>query len=544
LTSFPRRRDFNTAPAPEATVKAPIDFLYRGLARDPRAIAVEWPGGQCTFADLVAEVESVAAAFQEIDPTPGSRVGTCAWNTPEHLTALLATYAAGKVWVPLNPRNGRTELGGMVAATKPSIVVVDDSCLEKIDAADATVVIGRKGAGDRGLGVGISNEKPGPRPPSPEPRFSISSLARRYAGRKPKPVERLPTDEQIIKFSGGSTGRPKAVIQSVRCLNAQASAILRAFEFDPGDVNLVAAPVTHGTSCFILPILAAGGKHVLMEKANPRAILVAFQENGVTTVYLPPTLIYMLLAEPSLSARGYPRLRHMIYSAAPMPPERIRQVRAAFGSVLETAYGQVEAPQIITAMRAGDFGDERNLASVGRPVPPLEVAVASRDGTALAAGEVGEVVVRGDLVMNGYLDQPELTAETLVDGWLHTGDLGLLDERGYLYLKGRVREVINSGGFNIFPADVESVLSRHPAVLECSVFGMDDPKWGEAVHAAVSLNGTARVTESDLIGFVKRELDSVKAPKRVHFVEALPHNAVGKVSRREVREMVLQREKE
>jgi acyl-CoA synthetase (AMP-forming)/AMP-acid ligase II len=162
-----------------------------------------------------------------------------------------------------------------------------------------------------------------------------------------------------------------------------------------------------------------------------------------------------------------------------------------------------------------------------------------REGRILPADEPGEVVVRGALIMNGYLDLPELTAETISDGWLHTGDVGVLDERGYLYLKGRLREVINSGGFNIFPADIENVLCRHWAVHECSVFGVDDAKWDEAVHAAVRLREGASASEQELIGFVKRELVSVKAPKRIHFLAALPHNAVGKVSRREVRALVL-----
>src|ERR1051326_1520224 len=186
-------------------------------------------------------------------------------------------------------------------------------------------------------------------------------------------------------------------------------------------------------------------------------------------------------------------------------------------------------------MRAAEFDDPRNLESVGRATSRTWVAVMDPERRILPSGQLGEIVVRGDLVMNGYLDQPELTAQTIVEGWLHTGDLGLLDERGYLYLKGRLREVIISGGFNVFPGDVEAVLCRHPAVYECSVFGVEDPKWGEAVHAAVHLREGATATESELIDFVKRELDSVKAPKRIHLVEGLPRNAVGKVSRREVR---------
>ncbi len=464
-----------------------------------------------TYAELVEGVEALAAAFQDMDPTPGSRVGTCAWNTREHLTALLATYAAGKVWVPLNPRNGTAEIGAMVAATRPGIIVVDESCIQKLPTVTARLI--RSG--------------------------QLGGLIQRNAGRKPVRIERGLEDDQVIKFSGGSTGRPKAIRQPVRCINAQAVAIGRAFEFNSTDVNLVAAPITHGTSCFLLPVLGAGGRHVMLAKPTPANILEALDRWGVTSVYLPPTLIYMLLAEPGLRRAGYPSLRHLLYSAAPMPPERIRAVRAAFGPVLETAYGQVEVPQIVTAMRAADFADERNLESVGRAVPPVELAIMNRRGSLLAKGEVGEVVVRGDLVMSGYLDQPDLTAQTIIEGWLHTGDIGVIDERGYLYLKGRTREVIISGGFNVFPADVESALCRHPAVGECSVFGMDDPKWGEAVHAAVRLKDGVRATEAELIGFVKEELDSVKAPKRIHFVDRLPHNAVGKISRREVKEMVI-----
>ena len=169
--------------------------------------------------------------------------------------------------------------------------------------------------------------------------------------------------------------------------------------------------------------------------------------------------------------------------------------------------------------------------------PVAEVAILGASGDRMPNGEVGEIAVRGPLVMSGYLDQPEMTAQAIVDGWLRTGDLGLIDERGYVYLRGRLREVINSGGFKIFPGDVEEVLVRHPAVAECSVFGMPDEKWGEAITAAVRLR--AAVTAAELIAFVKAELGSVKAPKSIHFVDELPRNAAGKVSRADIRAAIL-----
>jgi fatty-acyl-CoA synthase len=503
----------------------PIDFLYRGLTRDPAAIAVEFRTASVSYAELVADVEALASGFQSLDSTPGSRVGICAFNTRAHVTALLATYAAGKVWVPLNPRNGRSELDAMIAATRPATLVADETCMGKFSPTNAPLILG-EGEGESRTAV---------------TRDSVRGLIHRFAGRTPVAVRRMPEDAQVVKFSGGTTGQPKGVVQPVRCINTQAESILETFDFTALDCFLVSAPLTHGTSCFVLPILAAGGKLTLLEKPASATILQALEGGGITAVYLPPTMIYALMAEAGAADRTYPALKHLIYSAAPMPPDRIEAARAAFGPVVETAYGQVEAPQIVTAMRADEFSlaDGRNLASVGRATRLTRVAVMDSEGRLLGPGEVGEVVVRGDLVMTGYLDMPELTSQTIVDGWLHTGDLGALDERGYLFLKGRLREVIISGGFNIFPADVEAVLSRHAAVQECCVFGMADAKWGEALHAAVQLRPGSTATEAELIQFVKRELDSVKAPKAVHFVEGLPRNPVGKVIRRAVRAQVL-----
>ncbi len=476
-----------------------------------------------SYAQLVSDTEALATAFQELDGTNGSRVGICAYNTREHLTALLATYAAGKVWVPLNPRNGKEELDAMIAATQPGIIVAGmKHASRKFTPTGAALIVADDG-GDRSS------------------QGTIAGLAHRFRGHRPAQLMRLAEDTQVIKFSGGTTGAPKGVLQSVRCINAQAVNISRTFAFAADDANLIAAPLTHGTSCFVLPIIAAGARHVFPLHPGADGALEAIARHGVTTLYAPPTLIHSMVDSHRRSGRDGKRatLRHLIYSAAPMSADRIRETRAAFGPVLETAYGQVEAPQIVTAMRAAEFDDERNLASAGRAVSPTRVEIMDPHGQLLPAGELGEVVVRGDLVMSGYLYLNEITAQTIVDGWLHTGDLGALDERGYLYLKSRLRDVIISGGFNIFPADVEIVLSRHAAIAECSVFGLDDPKWGEAVHAAVRLREGMRVSEAELIQFVKAELDSVKAPKRIHVLDELPRTAVGKVSRNAVRDKVL-----
>jgi acyl-CoA synthetase (AMP-forming)/AMP-acid ligase II len=504
-------------------VGRPIDHLYRRREQSPNAIAVAGPGAPLSYAELVVAVDALAAALQALDPAPGSRVGICARNTVEHLLALLATYAAGKVWVPLNPTNGRADIDRMIAATRPTLFVADESCLDRFTATGAPLVIGkveRKRA---------SGDVP-----------TVAGLIAEWSGRYPAATDRSEGDAQIIKFSGGSTGAPKPVVQSLRCVNAQVDGIVASFELDAGDVNLIAAPLTHGASCFVLPVLAAGGRHVLLEDPKAPRVLDAIDTFGVTTMYAPPTLIYGMVNDSAAREHNYSTLRHLIYSAAPMRPDQIREAQRVFGLVLETAYGQVEAPQIVTAMRATELALEENLASVGRPSPVAEVAIMSPSGEQLPNGETGEIVVRGPLVMNGYLDRPDMTAEVIVDGWLHTGDLGLIDERGYVFIRGRLREVINSGGFKIFPGDVEAVLARHPAVAECSVFGVADEKWGEAVHAAVRLVPGVLVNAAELMAFVKTEIGSVKAPKAVHFVGELPRNAAGKVSRAAVRAMIIE----
>lgn len=488
-------------------------------------MAIAGGSGETTFAisyvELRARVEALAVALQVLDPTPGSRVGICARNSAPHLTALLAIYASGKVWVPLSPRNGRAELDAMIAATRPSILVADASGLERITPTDAALVRASTNDGE------------------PD---TIDALVAQYAGQVPERIERGDEDEQIIKFSGGSTGRPKPVVQSVRCLNAQADGLRDFFAFAADDVNLIAAPLTHGASCFVLPLLEVGGCHVLVAEPKAQEIFDTIARFGVTTMYAPPTLLYALMGahdELEVARPSFASLRHVIYSAAPMTPERIRDCQRFFGPVIETAYGQVEAPQIISAMRADELLLEENLTSVGRPSSVVTVATMNAEGTVLPPGEVGEIVVRGPLLMSGYIDRDEENARAIVDGWLRTGDIGVIDARGYLYIRGRLREMINSGGFKLFPAEVETALGRHPDVAECAVFGVPDAKWGEAVNAAVVVQSGAAVEADALIAFVKAELGSVKAPKRIWFVDHLERNAAGKVSRGGVRASLL-----
>ncbi|CAN7301636.1 class I adenylate-forming enzyme family protein [Acidovorax sp. LjRoot194] len=496
----------------------PIDFFHRAARMYPQRTALIGGGQALTYTELAARVNAAACALQQLDATPGSRVGICAGNTVEHIVALLAVLAAGKVWVPLNWRNPAAELNRIIAFTDPSIVLAEPAHLGTLDLAGVKAVLAL-GQGGEGGEVGECGDI----------YATLDVAAAAHTGQQPRPHGRSRDEAQAIKFTGGSTGVPKGVMQPYRAWVTTLVNQIHAFGFDADDRYLISAPVTHGTSTYLLPILAQGGCLVLPGSNKPAELLRSFREDGITTTFMPPTLLYMLVAEAHGERLQLPRLKHLIYGGAPMPPEKIRVVRDCFGPVLETTYGQTEAPQVVSVMRAEDFADEANWRSVGRQGLLTDMAIMSPEGALLPTGEAGEIVVRGDLIMNGYWKAPDKTAETIIDGWLHTGDRGYVDERGYLFLKDRLREVVITGGFNVYPIDVESVLDQHPAVHESAVFGIEDDKWGEAVHAAVQLKPGAQVSAQEIIAFAKEHLGSVKTPKAVHFYADLPRSVAGKV---------------
>ncbi|RSE97303.1 class I adenylate-forming enzyme family protein [Achromobacter aegrifaciens] len=499
----------------------PIDFFFRAAEQYPERIALDGPEGQVTYSQLAADTRALAAALQELDPAPQTRVAICAGNSARHILALLAVLASGKVWVPLNYRSTEREIGRILDATEPSIVIVDG-----VGAPLAPPALAPQGRRHIHL-----DDASAP--------LALDELLARCAGREPQ-RHALPRDTtQAIKFTGGTTGLPKGVMQPYHAWNAGIINQIMSWGLTHEDRYVVAAPITHGTGTYLLPVRARGGAHLLLDGVTPASITAAFRERGGTLSFMPPTLIYMIMAQPGVSRADIPRLRNLIYGGAPMPVEKIDRAREFFGPVLGTTYGQTEAPQIMTVLRPADLEAPENRASVGRVTWLSDVAIMSPDGALLPRGEIGEVVVQGDLVMSGYWRLPEKTAETVVDGWLHTGDTGLIDTRGYLFLKDRLRDVIITGGFNIYPVDVENALSAHPAVYECSVFGLPDDKWGEAVHAAVQFHPGSQASADELKAHVRALLGPVATPKQFHIHDSLPRSSVGKVLKNAVRDAAL-----
>jgi len=280
----------------------------------------------------------------------------------------------------------------------------------------------------------------------------------------------------------------------------------------------------------------------VLAKPDPDALLGAIETHGVTEFFLPPTVIYRLLEIPGIESRDFSSLRYLMYGAAPMSVEKLRKAIEVFGPVMFQGYGQTEAPGSIAFLRTGDhfrdgkIADDNRLSSCGLPSVLNTTAILDDAGKPLAQGETGEICLRSDVVMMGYYKQPEKTAEAIIDGWLHTGDLGHIDAEGFLHITDRKKDVIITGGFNVYPSEVEQAIWSHPAVMDCAVIGVPDEKWGEAVKAVVELKAGASVTSEELIALCKAQVGSVKAPKTVDFIASLPRSPVGKVLKKDIRE--------
>ena len=457
-----------------------------------------------THGDLIARIEAAAGDLSARGVGAGDRVGLCARNSWRHVVAYLAILRAGAVWTPLNPRNGARLNSDFQARANLSLTLIDAASVEA---------------------AGVSA-----RPLALEAWLDGAGAA------TPPPIMDDPDAPFALKFTGGSTGLPKGVVQS----QASAAAALRSlqafYEFTADDVNLAVAPLTHGSSHYLLPVLAAGGAHVLLAEPDRAAILRELKAR-VTTVFMPPTLIALLMAEAEFQPHDFPRLRHLTYSAAPMSPDRIAQAIQRFGPVISTLYGQTEAPMTIAGLSPGDMSDPEKRASVGRLFADTPVRLLTPDGDLVERGE-GEIVVGGDLTRTHYLDAPELTAASRQDGWLKTGDIGRIGADGLLHLIGRSKDLIITGGYNVYPGEVEAALNLHPMVREACAFSEPDDVWGERLEAAVAAAPDADAAA--ITAFVRDRIGPVRTPKRLHLLDALPRNPVGKVVRDDVRALCRQ----
>jgi len=343
----------------------------------------------------------------------------------------------------------------------------------------------------------------------------------------------------LIQPTGGTTGKPKGVMVANRGMENHVANMMAVAPMNSRPVFLAVAPLTHAAGYVMQTCLAQNGTGVLLSKPDKVGIMRLIQEHKVTHTFVPPTLIYELLDHPDVSKYDYSSMRYFIYGAAPMSPDKVRRAIDVFGPVMCQVYGQSETSFPNTFLSPQDHVDAitsapERLSSCGRSTPLCAVEIMT-DGKLLPDGEVGEIVVRSSGLMLGYYNQEEGAASTTYNGWLLTGDVGYRDKAGFFYIVDRKKDMIITGGFNVFSVEVEKTLLSHPAVQNCAVVGVPDSKWGERVLAEVELVEQASVTPAELITFCKERIGSVKAPKEIVIVEALPRSSVGKILKRDVR---------
>ncbi len=477
-----------------------------------------------TWAQFAARVAGAAAGFRaDLDLHEGDRVAIVMGNRPEYLEALLATWHAGLVAVPVNARLHPDEIAYVLGHSGTSVVVTDAEHADDVEPLVATVEALR-------AAVVVPGE-----------RWD------RLIGSAPADiVHRRSDDPAWLFYTSGTTGQPKgATLTFANLMMMSLSYFADIDPIAPGDAILHAAPLSHGSGLYGLPHIARGAVSVTPKSGGVDGDEIAglVQRWPGTTLFAAPTMVRRLSSDPAVTCADLVNLKTIIYGGAPMYLADLEDALGAFGPRLVQIYGQGETPMTITALSAADHADRDHprwrdrLGSVGTARTDVEVGVVGADDRPLPAGEVGEVVVRGDVVMAGYWDQPDATAEALRGGWLHTGDVGSFDAEGYLTLRDRSKDLIISGGMNIYPREVEEALLRHPRVEAASVVGRPDPEWGEAVVAFVVATDVADPPAVEALD--RTCLDHIaryKRPKDYRFVDALPINDYGKVLKRELRD--------
>ena len=351
-------------------------------------------------------------------------------------------------------------------------------------------------------------------------------------------------DIERLQYTSGTTGKPKGVVWTYRIGYNVVTSVL--FNLDqpigPETINLNIGPLTHAAGLMLMIYYCRGACNVILPGFDEKAVLEAIARERVTSVLLIPTMLYRLLRYPDLRSYDVSSIRRIWYGTAPMAVERLKEAIQVFGNVFRQNYGMTEIAQPITFLGPEDHlleGTEeqlRRLSSAGRPAMGVEVRVADEEGRSVAPGEIGEVLIRSNKLMSGYWKMPEETAAAFAGGWFHTRDMATLDEQGYLYIVDRKSDMIISGGFNIYPREVEEILMAHPGVAEAAVIGVPDEVWGEAVKALVVPKEGADFTDAQIIEHCRRNLAGYKKPRSVEFIREIPKNLYGKIDRRALKE--------
>ncbi|WP_297595638.1 long-chain fatty acid--CoA ligase [Mycobacterium sp.] len=461
----------------------------------------------CTWAGLRDRALRLAASIRE-QHAAGARVAIATHNRPEIIELMFAIWAAECVVVPINYKLHPREMAQ----------ILDDAGAAQVFASSA-------------IGAELAS-----RTAAPVETLDSEAYSRRFDVAPSVPPTTDPSALAWLFYTSGTTGRSKGAMLSHRNLTAMAVAHLADIDAPDEGCSLVhAAPMSHGSGLYVLPYVLRAARQVVPSSGafDPDEFLDLCEHHPAVSAFLAPTMVQRLVD----TGRSRPaNLQTIVYGGGPMYVESLRKAITAFGPIFAQIYGQGESPMTITGLRCADHesDDDAVLGSVGYARSGMQVAVLRTDGGPASVGQIGEIVCRGDAVMSGYWRNPDATRATLKDGWLYTGDMGSFDARGFLTLRDRSKDVVISGGSNIYPREVEEVLLEHPGVSEACVLGTPDAEWGEVVVAFIVGTGDP-VEPAALDAHLLRRIARFKRPKRYEFVDELPKNSYGKVLKRELR---------
>lgn len=502
-------------------------FITRSARYWPDQTAVLFRDQAISYRQLDDRSSRLANALIALGARKGDRVAIQSYNRPELIELECALYKAGLVKVALNARLSSAETVETVNNSQAKIMLVGPAHLPEVTKLAPLLPE---------VATFIAIER------SQKDFLDYETLLAQASATSPD-VDMAAEDLAVLHFTSGSTGKLKAAAQTVgNRLASLRKVIIGRMRAKPGDVLALAGPITHASGMFIQPFLYQGGTILLHERFDAEAFLVSIEKYHVTACFLVPTMINMILTHPRVGDFDLSSLRDVTYGSAPIAPSRIKEAWKVFGPVLSQGYGAGETTGGLVILNSEDHriaieeGREELLLSCGRTFGEAQLRLVDDAGKEVAQGEIGEIVIKGPDVFAGYWREPEITASTLVDGWLQTGDLARMDAYGYISIVDRKKEMIISGGFNVYPSEIEQVLYRHPAIYEACVVGIPDDIWGEAIKAVVVLREGHEVAAGELVDHCREFLADFKKPRSIDFVEELPKNANGKLSRKEVRE--------
>ncbi|HVK98954.1 MAG TPA: AMP-binding protein [Dongiaceae bacterium] len=499
------------------------DLLVNALNQDPgRPLLNILGGASLTVGDIRDSTSQFCQALQSLGLAKGSRIGLLSSNRPEVLLVANAIQILAAIYVPMHPLGGFNDHLHVVTDAKVDMLIFDAERYSERASALAQQVPGLQL-----LAFGSSTLAK-----------DLVQIAKTFIPAALIAPKVDGDDVLRLGYSGGTTGKPKALASVQRTGMATVSIMMAEWEWPSSLRFLSCTPLSHAGAAMFLPTLLKGGTMLVLPAFDPVQVLQTIQDYRINCILLVPTMIYALLDHPRFNEFDLSSLETVFYGASAISPARLKEAIERIGPVFMQFYGQAEAPMAVTVLRKHEHyvNNPLRLASCGRPVPWLHVELLDANNQPVPDGQPGEICVRGPLVMNGYRDNPQLTAEAFAGGWLHSGDVAVRDPGGFLRIIDRTKDMIVTGGFNVYPRELEDILAEHPAVSQVAVIGVPHEKWGEAITALVVLRDGHTVDARELIERVATRKGSYQAPKTVEFIDSIPLTPVGKPDKKVLRE--------